>query len=109
MQDMVLFGGIVTNKNNNVWSFDPNSLEWKKINSLNIPANARYGHTSVLYQKKLYIFGGKTKVQNYSFIPDLEIFNLEEKTWQSPVLYTKNTLKLRRNHLAELIGNDNLL
>jgi hypothetical protein len=36
---------------------------------------------------------------------DLEIFNLEEKTWFSPILYTKNTLQLRRNHVADLVGH----
>jgi len=35
---------------------------------------------------------------------DLEIFNLDEKTWSNPIVYTKSTLQLRKNHVAELIG-----
>ncbi len=46
-------------------------------------------------------------MQNYSYILDLEIYNLEDKTWAAPTLYTKSTLKLRRNHVAVLVGKKN--
>jgi len=57
-----------------------------------------------LYQKKLYLFGGKSKLQNFSFIQDLEIFNMEDRTWATPNIYTKNNLKLRRNHISLTVG-----
>ena len=66
--------------------------------------NSRYGHTAVLYQKKLFIFGGKTKNHNYYFLADLDIYNIETDSWTSPILYTKNTLDLRINHIADQIG-----
>jgi len=31
-------------------------------------------------------------------------FNLEEKQWSHPICYTKSTLKLRKYHVAELVG-----
>jgi len=78
-------------------------MEWKKINSTN-SANVRYGHTAVLFEKKLYVFGGKTRDNNYIYSADLEIFSMEEKIWSIPIVQTKNTLKLRSFHTAEIIG-----
>lgn len=107
--DFLLFGGIVSNKTNYIWNLDPVNLEWKKIIAEGIPANLRYGHTAVLYQRKLYVFGGKTKVNNYPYIPDLEVFSLDDRTWANPVLYTKSILKVRRNHVAKIIGHQMLI
>lgn len=80
-------------------------MEWTKTGNDAMYPNARYGHTTVLYQKKLYVFGGKTKNHNYYFLADLDVYNLENDSWTSPILYTKNTLELRKNHIAEQIGN----
>ncbi len=38
------------------------------------------------------------------FLQDLEVFNLDDKQWSTPMVYTKSTLKLRKNHVAELVG-----
>lgn len=103
--DIILFGGIVSNKNNQVWSLNPDDLEWNKFNSENIAPNPRFGHTGVVYQKKLYAFGGKSKTHNYTFLADLDVFNLEDHSWSSPLLYTKNFLALRKNHVGDLIGH----
>lgn len=75
--------------------------------------NARYGHSTTLYGKKIYLYGGKIKVNNnFSYLADLDIFNLgilcnykEDKHWIPSYIPTKNYLKPRRNHIAELIGN----
>jgi len=103
--DTIMYGGLVSNKSNIIWRLDPINLSWDKesceiIHSVLL----RYGHTAILYQKKLYVFGGRTKMQNYFYIPDLEIYNLEDKTWGTPNLFTKSTLRLRRNHIALLVG-----
>lgn len=58
-----------------------------------------------MYQKKLYLFGGKTFIEKYCDLGDLEIFNLEDKTWSFPQVFTKSIMKTRRNHIAEVIGN----
>lgn len=104
-KEAVVYGGLISNKSNIIWKFDPLNLSWKKedqdfSNSI-VP---RFGHTCNLYQKKLYVFGGRTKLNNYFYIPDLEIYNLEDKTWTNPIVYTKSTLKLRRNHISLLVG-----
>lgn len=105
----LLFGGIVSNKTNYIWSFDPANVEWWKINYDNMQVSLRYGHTGVLHQRKLYVFGGKAKMQSFYAMPDLEIFNLEDRTWSCPVLYTKSTLKMRRNLVSCAIGQHMLI
>jgi len=82
-------------------------LEWKRIISENTPANPRFGHTALLYNRRLILFGGKTKISTYTQFCDLEIFNFDDKQWSIPIVYTKSTLKLRSYHVAELIGNTN--
>ena len=67
--------------------------------------NPRYGHTGILYQKKFYIFGGKQKSHNFTGFGDLEIYSLQDNKWIIPSVYTKSYLKLRKNHVAELVGN----
>ena len=67
--------------------------------------NPRYGHTGVLFQRKLYIFGGKTKSNNFQGFGDLEVYSIADKKWIIPSVYTKSYLKLRKNHIAELVGN----
>lgn len=81
------------------------TLEWEKKNSDNIPPYPRYGHTGVIYQKRLYVFGGKCKSNNYHYLADLEIFDLTESQWFTPNFNSKTVLELRRNHVAALVGN----
>lgn len=103
--DAIVYGGLITNKSNKVWKLDPSSLSWSVLDYDTQSVNVRSGHSGVLYQKKLFLFGGKSKLQNFYFIQDLEIFNIEERTWSSPNVYTKNNLKLRRNHIGIVVGN----
>jgi len=100
----IVYGGLITNKSNKVWKLDPSSLTWNILDFVTQSINVRSGHSGVLCQKKLYLFGGRSKLQNFYFIQDLEIFNLEERTWTSPNVYTKSTLKLRRNHVGLVVG-----
>lgn len=53
----------------------------------------------------MYVFGGKTKNHNYSYLADVEIYNTEDHTWTAPLLNTHSTLPLRKNHVADLIGH----
>lgn len=101
----ILLGGLGSNKSNILWKLDPKNLSWAREDcEFSQSILLRYGHTATLHQKRLYVFGGRTKIQNYSFILDLEVYNLEDKGWAAPTIYTKSTLKLRRNHVAVLVG-----
>ena len=52
------------------------NVAWKKLTYDTSPANPRFGHSAVLYQKKLILFGGRTKLNNYTFNADVEVFNI---------------------------------
>ena len=74
--NMIIFGGISTKSFNDLWFLDAKGVEWKKINYEVSSPNPRFGHTATLFQKRLYLFGGRTKQTTYSFNSDVEIFNL---------------------------------
>ena len=69
-----------------------------------MPAFPRYGHTGIMFQRRFYVFGGKCKSNNYHYLADLEIFDLTDNSWVSSNFNSKNNLELRRNHCADLIG-----
>lgn len=106
--EAILFGGMITNKSNKMWKFNPAKNSWSTINCENTTTvnPQRSGHTAILQQKKLYVFGGKSKVHSMYVLQDLEIFDLENNTWNFPSCPSKNFLKLRRNHVAVIVGNN---
>jgi hypothetical protein len=107
---IILWGGINSNRSTDVWSLNPLNLEWTKYGTENVyPPNPRYGHSGILFEKKLYVFGGKSKSNNYSYIPDLEYFNTDDHLWISPNMNTHLQLKLRKNHVADLIGRQMII
>ena len=102
--EIIISGGISTNmKNLAIWSLNLEKLEWEKIKT---PENfsSRYGHSGIVFQNKLIFFGGKTKYLNLSYLCGLEIYSLTENTFTSPII-GKLGPEMRRNHVAELLGN----
>ena len=106
--ELIISGGISTNmKSLAVWGLNLETLEWAKINS-NGMTNNRYGHTSIFYQNKLYFFGGKSKYQNLNLTCGLEVLSLSDHIYSIPITGKVNP-EPRRNHTAELIGNQMLI
>ncbi len=100
-----MWGGMNPNKSNNIWSLDTYNLEWTKHTSQNLSPFQRYGHTGLVYFKKLYIVGGRIKENNYTFFPsNIDIYDTEDHTWSSQQVYSRSNLCQRRNHVAEIIG-----
>ena len=85
-----------------IWSLNMETLEWTKLPSINY-TNARFGHTSVCYQNKIYFYGGRIKVEKASMLVGLEIYSFSENSF----IYSnvKGGPNKRRNHIAEVIGN----
>lgn len=107
---IILWGGINSNRSTDVWSLNPLNLEWTKYACQNVyPPNPRYGHSGILFEKKLYVFGGKSKSNNYSYIPDLEYFNTDDHMWTSPNMNSHLQIKLRKNHVCDLIGRQMII
>ena len=84
-------------------------MEWDKKVCGNLPAFPRFGHTGIIFQKKFYIFGGKCKSNNYHYLADLEMFDLVDDQWITSNFNSKNQLELRRNHVADLIGQQMII
>ena len=102
--EIIISGGISSNmKNLTIWSLYLEKLEWKKIQSNELITN-RYGHTCVLYQNKLYFFGGKTKYLNMAYLCGLDVYSLTDKSFNSPSV-GKLSPEPRKNHIVELVGN----
>ena len=86
---------------NQLWKFNNSKLMWSKIKSNNYISEPRSGHTGVLYKNKYIIFGGQ--FMHKGGFAELDMFNFETNTW---INASTNCLffKLRRNHIACLIG-----
>lgn len=79
-------------------------MEFNEIEGTHKDPLPRYGHTATFYNNRIYVFGGKIKQDLYFFHGDLEIFDIEFHRWHSPSVYTKSLMKMRRNHIAVLVG-----
>jgi len=102
--EVIISGGISINmKNLTIWSLNLDKLEWVKLKTPTLTSN-RYGHTGIAYQNKIYFFGGKTKYLNLSYLCGLEIYSMADGSFSTPDV-GKLSPELRRNHIAELLGN----
>ena len=106
--EIIISGGITTNmKTLTIWGLNLETLEWTKIKT-NGFSNNRYGHTGIFYQNKIYFFGGKSKYQKNSLPCGLEVFSISDGTFSIPS-EGKLIPEDRRNHIAELLGNQILI
>ena len=110
-ENIILLGGMCSVMQTTfIWNLNLNKLQWKRIKANNTCYN-KFGHTCVLLNRKLYVFGGRTKMDNNNtnketvdIVNGLDVFNLDDETWSSPALSTRNAPRPRRNHIAELVG-----
>jgi len=106
--DIIISGGISTNmKTLSIWRLNIPLLEWKKINPENGIEN-RYGHTALSLNNKLYIFGGKTKYLNTSYMNGLDIFSFSEKKMLNNTIYGEKP-ENRKSHIAVFVGPQMLI
>ena len=121
-----LTGGMCTiMKQINIWILNIKEMIWEKL-KLNNHIPNRFGHSCIIdkNRKKLYIFGGRTKIitvnnninnnhnnhNNFinsynNIICGLDIYNLNNNNFSTPIFSSKKSPLLRRNHICELIGN----
>ena len=107
-KNLFLLGGISSKISNfQLWKLNLLNFNWEKIKQNKIISN-RFGHSSIIFNNKIFVFGGKSKtISNfkYEIFNGLDIFDLNEKNWFSPIFTMKNSPILRRNHICVLIGN----
>ena len=85
-----------------IWYLNMDKLEWNKVPQKE-NTNNRFGHTSIIYQNKIYFYGGRAKIDKVLYYCGLEIFSLNEGIYYKPMLSKLNSPTLRRNHIAILI------
>jgi len=108
-KEIIICGGLSAfMKGMSIWSLNMEQLEWVKIPQKS-PTNNRFGHTSVIYQNKIFLFGGRTKYGGAFVSPGLEIFSLTENAFTNQDPEGNIFPEPRKNHIAELIGNHMLI
>ena len=99
-----------------LWICDMSTVSWSKAKSINT-TNIRFGHTAVFDKSgsKIYLYGGRAKYDhnlNSEFLSKsymycgIEYYDLKTKEFNKPVMSYRIQPEHRRNHIAELVGND---
>ena len=108
-KEIFICGGLsVFMKGMGIWSLNLEKLEWTKIPQ-KTQTNNRFGHTSVIYQNKIFLFGGRTKYGGAYVSPGLEIFSLTDNSFTTQEPDGNIFPEARKNHIAELIGSQMLI
>ena len=106
--DIIITGGISTKmKTLAIWRLNLTTLEWKKVKTDN-PIENRYGHTALSMNNKLYIFGGKTKYLNTSYMNNLDIFSFAERKIINCQINGEKP-ENRKSHIAIFVGTQMLI
>ena len=85
-----------------LWKFNLLNFIWEPIKPASNVMEKRSGHTGIIYKSKLIIFGGR--FLDNTALGDVDIYNIEHNYWEMNNYNTIIYLKLRRNHVACLIG-----
>ena len=111
---LFLFGGLQTNNQSDLWELDINdkTYTWKK-RIIKEELNPRFGHTTVLFNDCLYIYGGKFNLKKMKFpLEDFLMYHIPTNTMKIGTfknvknLSNRKFLEIpqRRNHIAQAIG-----
>ena len=130
LSEAYLYGGIEANCTNNyVYKLDLSSLNWKILennknsfvkdtlsnakenktlsnntNDKKYFQNQRFGHTSIFFDKKMYVFGGVVKTMDSYYYPDIEILDPVTCKFDDYNCNSRKHLKFRKHHIAHIVG-----
>ena len=106
--EIILYGGFSSNiHSNSLWKLTTANFTWTNLPSTSMQPDIRIGHTGIIFKNKFIIFGGR-----YIQVPilaDLDVYNIDTNTWSNPAVNTTRYLKLRKHHIACLIGQHMLI
>ena len=96
-----LFGGLNSNYLNDIWEYNLLNNKWEKITfnkkiDFNLP-NPRFGHSSIIIDKYLVIYGGLTLNINEE---EIILFDLENYIFSYPKIKNKFEFPIRKNHIC---------
>ena len=107
-QKLFLFGGLNAKYNNDMWSYSLTSRKWQCIKVSESPV-PRYGHTTVVIDDYLIIYGGITP-ENYFRIPEeMVVFNTRNNRFSEPKYSSKIKPGNRKGHIAVAISQTMLI
>ena len=112
---LFLFGGLQTNNQSDLWELEISDkiYTWKKRIFKEVDLNPRFGHTTVLFNDCLYIYGGKFNLKKLKYpLEDILIYHIPTNVMRvgifknSKNMTNKKYLEIpqRRNHIAQVIG-----
>lgn len=112
---LFLFGGLQTNNQSDLWELEirDKTYTWKKriIKDLNL--NPRFGHTTVLFNDCLYIYGGKFNLRKLQYpLEDFLMYHIPTDSMKIGIFKNSKNMSnrkyldipQRRNHIAQVIG-----
>ena len=112
---LFLFGGLQTNNQSDLWELEISDkiYTWKKRIFKEVDLNPRFGHTTVLFNDCLYIYGGKFNLKKLKYpLEDILIYHIPTNIMRvgifknSKNMTNKKYLEIpqRRNHISQVIG-----
>ena len=108
---MILFGGSNIKSLNDIWECSiiiPNKIDkkyiWKKIKITEDIPSPRKGHTMVIFQGNIFIYGGLVDEIPNKAREDILIYNINEQKFSIDYTLNKNVVGWRNYHIAEIIG-----
>ena len=114
--NLFLFGGLQSREESDLWMLDTTNknFSWKKIIfSKEINFNPRYGHTAVIFNDSLYIYGGKFNLKQLKYpLEDILVYHISSNTMKIGIFKNEKNyvsrkyiyIPCRRNHIAHVIG-----
>ncbi len=78
-KEVYLFGGKSNRYSNTTFVLNLDTLKWKKVDTKGSTPSARYGHSAVIYNNKMYVFAGYDNEGGKC--NDLYVLSLDTKEW----------------------------
>jgi len=96
-----------------MWKFNVITKEWLEMKPNGDIPHGRYGHTCVLSNNKLYMFGGGKKynvqIKARECLSDVKSYDILTDTWNNIKTYTNGDLIANRRCHSAIIFNKQML
>ena len=105
---MVVFGGLYGGGDhlNDIWEFDLTTNTFSKITLTNeTKPNVRWQHTSIYYDNKMVVFGGRFSYFGDNYLNDVWEFDLTTNTWRNITPTDETAPNVRYQHTSIYYDN----
>ena len=76
-------------------------MTWTSPEYFGVPPSPRRGHSAVIVDKRMYVFGG---YNGSAHLPDLQVLHLASMTWESIKTLSESYPSARRQHAMAAVG-----